>query len=207
MRKLITNWIQYTICLLLLCIIAQPANGEQLTIVEANTTNRPNTPEVITFYALGDWGAGYLKQEPVAIALERNVASIPKGRRMSPFAIGLGDNIYPSGLPFHKGLNDLIYAWNDPEVINALENTFGQVYKNVHYNDIPIPFHILPGNHDHEGRNRKKNSTGDILLQETRAENLYPGWWAYYPINHHIAGANDTNDFREYVTLRKYADE
>ena len=207
MKKFILNWIQCTIGLLLPCIFMQASSAEQLTIVEANATARPNTPEVITFYALGDWGAGYLKQEPVAIALERNVATIPNGRRTPPFAIELGDNIYPSGLPFQKSLNDLIYAWNNPEVINALENTFGQVYKNTYYNGAPITFHVLPGNHDHEGRKRKKNSTGDILLQETKAENLYAGWWAYYPINHHIAGANDTNDFREYITLRKYADE
>ena len=84
---------RYGICLLITCILVQASNAEQLTIVKKDTENRPNTPEVITFYALGDWGTGYLKQEPVAIALERNVASITIDRRMPPFAIELGDNI------------------------------------------------------------------------------------------------------------------
>lgn len=171
-------------------------------------SDRPQDSATLTFYALGDWGTGYVKQEPIAIALERNVGRIPQNKKISPFVIGLGDNIYESGLPYHKNSDALIYAWNDPEVFNAFENTFGQVYQHVTYNNASVIFHIVPGNHDYAGNSQKKDKKyGDVLLQESKGESLYPGWWKYYPIDHSVTKATDTNDFREYVHLRAYADE
>ncbi|MBT4137784.1 MAG: hypothetical protein HOE48_07710 [Candidatus Latescibacteria bacterium] len=197
---------RYINTLILLCV--STVAYSQVTLSETQVSDRPQDSAIITFYALGDWGTGYIKQEPVAIALERNVARIPQNKKTIPFVIGLGDNIYESGLPYHKTSDQLIYAWNDPEVFNAFENTFGQVYQRVTYQNAPIVFHVVPGNHDHDGNSQKKDKKyGDILLQESKGENLYPDWWKYYPIDHSLTKATDTNDFGEYVHLRTYADE
>jgi len=194
------------IYILLLC--TTPMAQAQITHSEARHADRPQDPNTVTFYALGDWGTGYIKQEPIAIALARNIANLPQNKKVSPFVIGLGDNIYESGLPYHKSSDALIYAWNDLEVFNALENTFGQVYKHVTYKNAPIVFHVIPGNHDYDGNSQKKDPKyGDVLLQESKAENLYAGWWKYYPIDHTVAKTTDTNDFREYVHLRSYVDD
>lgn len=194
------------IAILLLC--TTPIVQAQVTHSIARLSDRPQDSTTVTFYALGDWGTGYLKQEPIAIALTRNIANLPQNKNVSPFVIGLGDNIYESGLPYHKSSDALIYAWNDPEVFNALENTFGQVYKHVTYKNAPVVFHVIPGNHDYDGNSQKKDPKyGDVLLQESKAENVYAGWWKYYPIDHRVAKTTDTNDFREYVHLRSYVDD
>ncbi|MFT5365612.1 MAG: hypothetical protein ACI8V2_000552 [Candidatus Latescibacterota bacterium] len=180
----------------------------QVTLSSGQVSHRPQDLATTTFYALGDWGTGYVKQEPVAIALERNVARVPQNKQTTPFVIGLGDNIYESGLPYHKNSDALIYAWNDPEVFNAFENTFGHVYQHVTYQDTPVVFHVVPGNHDYDGNSQKKDKKyGDVLLLESKGENLYPGRWKYYPIDHSVTNATDTNDFREYVHLRSYVDD
>jgi len=180
----------------------------QFTLSESRVSERSQNSAIVTFYALGDWGTGYVKQEPVAIALERNIARIPQNRQTAPFVVELGDNFYESGLPYHKNSDALIYAWNDPEVFNLFENTFGQVYQHVTYQDAHVKFHIIPGNHDYDGNSKKKDQKyGDVLLQESKGENLYPGWWKYYPIDHSVTKVKDTNDFREYVHLRTFVDE
>ena len=197
---------RYIYTILLLCT-ATVSYG-QVTVSKTQTSDRPQDPATVTFYALGDWGTGYIKQEPIAIALAHNIANLPPNKQISPFVIGLGDNIYESGLPYHKSSDALIYAWNDPEVFNALENTFGQVYQHVTYKNAPVIFHVIPGNHDYDGNSQKKDKKyGDVLLLESKAENLYTGWWKYYPIDHTVAKTTDTNDFREYVHLRSYVDD
>ena len=197
----------YTQCLFMLLCLFAPLHG-QVSLSQTDLKNRPQDPNTITFYALGDWGTGYVKQEPVAIALAHNVARIAPNKKIAPFVVELGDNIYESGLPYHKSSHALIYAWNDPEVFNLLENTFGQVYQRVTYQNAPVVFHVIPGNHDYDGNSQKKDKKyGDVLLQESKAENLYPGWWKYYPIDHTVTKAKDTNDFSEYVHLRAYTDE
>lgn len=191
---------------ILLCV--PTVSQAQVTHSQTDLKDRTQNANTITFYALGDWGTGYVKQEPVAIALERNIAKIAPNKKAAPFVIELGDNIYESGLPYHKNSDALIYAWNDPEVFNLLENTFGQVYQRVTYDNKHVIFHVIPGNHDYDGNSRKKDKKyGDVLLQESKAENLYPGWWKYYPIDHTVTRAKDTNDFPEYVHLRNYVDK
>lgn len=193
--------------ILLLLGITIPAIA-QVTHTQTSLSERPEGSDVLTFYVLGDWGTGFIAQEPVANALAHNLARVPPNKKVTPFAIELGDNIYESGLPFHPSSDALIYAWNDPEVYNLFENTFGQVYKHVTYQNNPLTFHIIPGNHDYDGNSQKKDKKyGDILLQESKGESLYPGWWKYYPIDHAVANIKDTNDFREYVYLRTYIDE
>jgi len=197
---------RYIYTILLLCT-ATVSYG-QVTVSKTQTSDRPQDPATVTFYALGDWGTGYIKQEPIAVALAHNITNLPQNKQISPFVIGLGDNIYESGLPYHKSSDALIYAWNDPEVFNALENTFGQVYQHVTYKNAPVIFHVIPGNHDYDGNSQKKDKKyGDVLLLESKAENLYTGWWKYYPIDHTVAKTTDTNDFREYVHLRSYVDD
>ena len=61
--------------------------------------DRPNHQNVLTFFALGDWGTGKGEQKAVAAALGKNVGEIPPGRKVAPFVLGLGDNVYEKGLP------------------------------------------------------------------------------------------------------------
>lgn len=200
------NFSRYMYAFVLLCISS--VVYAQVTLSKMQMSERPKDLTTVTFYALGDWGTGYIKQEPIAIALARNISDLPQNKQTPPFVIGLGDNIYESGLPYHKNSDALIYAWNDPEVFNALENTFGQVYQYVTYKNAPVTFHVIPGNHDYDGNSQKKDAKyGDVLLQESKAEDLYAGWWKYYPIDHTVAKTTDTNDFREYVHLRSYVDD
>lgn len=188
-------------------LISITSANAQVTHTQTNVSERPQNPDVLTFYVLGDWGTGFQTQEPVANALAHNLSQVPTNKKVAPFAIELGDNIYESGLPYHPSSDALIYAWNDPEVFNLFENTFGQVYSHVTYQNAPITFHVIPGNHDYDGNSQKKDKKyGDVLLQETKGEQLYPNWWQYYPIDHSVANVKDTNDFREYVHLRTYVD-
>ncbi len=123
-----------------------------------NPDQRPDHPQVITFYALGDWGTGDNRQIAVAQALKEDVAlleSREEKRRIPPFVLGLGDNIYSDGLPV---------GWDTSRVHPELRRTFGNIYKNVTYQGQNLVYHIIPGNHDHRG---------DIIHQETTAEHLF----------------------------------
>ncbi|MFQ5823285.1 MAG: metallophosphoesterase [bacterium] len=161
-------------------------------ILQGDPNQRPNNPEVITFYALGDWGTGNKHQEAVAEALRENVSKIPKGRKISPLVLGLGDNIYSKGLP---------EGWNNPKVHQLLEKTFGQIYKDVQYEGRELVYYMIPGNHDHGGKPGGKNGWGDVIQQETMAEKLYEPYWRYYPID--PAKNADTNDSTDYHTLKE----
>jgi len=155
-------------------------------------SERPNGKNVLTFYALGDWGTGNVNQKAVAMALRQNVAQIAPGRKIRPFVIGLGDNIYEHGLP---------QKWNDPDVKKMLQRTFGAVYSDVMYEGQQLTFHIVPGNHDYNGRSGGKNGYGDVLQEETTAEKMFAPYWKYYPID--PDKNSDTNDFANYQALKK----
>lgn len=158
-------------------------------IERADPEMRPNHENVLTFFALGDWGTGEPKQREIAIALKNAIEQIPQGRKIAPFVLGLGDNVYESGLK--KG-------WNNETTFKLLNKTFGEVYSGIIYEGKPMTFHIVPGNHDHAGVAGGTKFWGDVIHQETTAENLFPNW-EYYP----IASTKDTglNDSTNYQTL------
>lgn len=155
-----------------------------------NPQERPNHENVLTFYALGDWGTGKENQKAVAQALKENVNGIPSGRKIAPFVLGLGDNIYEHGLP---------EGWGNPEAVKLLEKTFGSIYNDIKYDDENLTFHIVPGNHDYDQIAGGRKGFGDIIHQETTAEKLYP-YWKYYPID--PARNSDTEDSTNYQALK-----
>lgn len=161
-------------------------------IMQGDPAQRPNHPEVVTFYALGDWGTGNDQQRAIAEALRQNVNEIPPGRKIPPFVLGLGDNVYNNGLP---------EGWNNPLAHQLLKKTFGDIYKDVKYEGKELVYHIIPGNHDHGGKVGGREGWGDIIHQETTAEKLFEPYWKYYPINPEKNA--DTNDSTDYLALKK----
>ncbi|MFQ5604285.1 MAG: metallophosphoesterase [bacterium] len=170
--------------------LRKPAPDAPLQIGDPNL--RPIHTEVLTFYALGDWGSGDENQQAVANALQRNVAEIPANRKIPPFVVGLGDNVYEFGLA---------EGWNHPTTRLLLEKTFGQIYQDVRYQGQKLNFHVVPGNHDYNGVAGGKNGWGDVIQQETAAEKLYYPNWQYYPID--PAKNRDSNDSTDYFLLKK----
>lgn len=156
-----------------------------------STTGRPPTdPGVVTFYALGDWGTGDATQHAVAHALAADVGRLPPDRRRPPFALELGDNVYPKGLPA---------GWGNPVADSLLEVTFARVYRDVRYRGEMIDFHVVPGNHDYGvAAFDAGDGWGDVAQQATRAEARFPHWH-YHPA---AEGLPDTNDAAEYAALR-----
>lgn len=152
---------------------------------------RPDGPEIVTFYALGDWGTGDQLQMAVASALRENVAEIQKGRRVRPFVLGLGDNVYDKGLPD---------GWNNPVAHQLLDQTFGQIYADVTYEGRKLEYYIIPGNHDYHGKAGGKDGWGDVIHQETTAERIYEPYWKYYPVDPEKNA--DTNDSTDYQNLK-----
>ncbi|MCH8871965.1 metallophosphoesterase [candidate division KSB1 bacterium] len=153
--------------------------------------DRPDHQNVLTFFALGDWGTGKEEQKAVAAALRKNVGQIPPGRKVAPFVLGLGDNVYEKGLP---------EGWNNPEALSLLDQTFGKMFSDVKYEGKNITFHIVPGNHDYNDIAGGRGGLGDVINQETTAEKLYDNW-EYYPID--PAKNSDTNDLENYQALKK----
>ncbi|MCG8607962.1 metallophosphoesterase [bacterium] len=155
---------------------------------------RPDNPAVVTFYALGDWGTGDDKQRAVAVALRDEIKGLQRTggeNRLPPFVLELGDNVYSWGLP-KKG-------WNAPEVHSMLEKTFGQIYHDLTYDEQPVEFHVVPGNHDYNGSIFAGGAWGDVVRQETTAESLYINY-KYHPFGKD--GILDTNDRAEFEKLQ-----
>lgn len=171
------------------CGDTKPFLREGFGVKFGEENNRPDYPDVLTFYALGDWGTGNENQKAVARGLQMDVDELPI-RAQRPFVLGVGDNVYENGLP---------EGWNNPEAIDLLHATFGDIYSQVRYQDEPLVFHVVPGNHDYAGLAGGKNGFGDIIHQETTAERLYD-WWRYYPIDD--ARNSDTNDSTNYARLK-----
>ena len=173
------------------CSDTRPFLRETATVKFGRHDDRPNGNEVITFYALGDWGTGDQNQKAVANALRKDVAQLPPGREVMPFVLAPGDNVYEVGLP---------QGWGEPKVDDLLHQTFGNIYQGIQYGGQDIPFHLVAGNHDHAGKAGGKNGVGDVIHQETTAEKLYPNW-RYYPID--PAQNADSNDSTDYAALRQ----
>ena len=152
--------------------------------------DRPNHKNVLTFFALGDWGTGDETQKAVAAGLKHEIEKLPSGRNSAPFVLGLGDNVYEVGLP--KG-------WNNPKATKLLEQTFGSAFSDIKYDGQNVVFHIVPGNHDHNDIAGGSDFAGDIIHQETTAERLYPNW-EYYPID--PEKNTDTDDLKNYQALK-----
>lgn len=184
------------ISLLLFCVLAcssctdtRPFLRYRDPVLRGNPTGRPDGADVLTFYVLGDWGTGNANQQAVADALSKNLRTVPPGRQVRPFVLELGDNAYQHGLAT---------GWDNPEVVERLRATFGDVYSEVKYQDKDVTFHVVAGNHDHAGKAGGKKAHGDVIHQETTAERIYPNW-EYYPID--PARNSDTDDQKNYDDL------
>ncbi|MFQ6112614.1 MAG: metallophosphoesterase [bacterium] len=182
------SFLCFSILLLLACSDTRPFIRDEM---QGDPSERPHGSQIITFYALGDWGTGDEQQMAVAEALRKNVAEIPEGREIAPFVLGLGDNIYNKGLPD---------GWNNPVAYELLEETFGRIYHEVEYEGKELVYYMIPGNHDHAGKAGGKNGWGDVIHQETTAEKLYEPYWQYYPIDPDKNA--DTNDSTDYNNLK-----
>jgi hypothetical protein len=154
--------------------------------------DRPDSAGVVTFYAIGDWGAGGDGQAAVADLLRADLRSIGP-REVRPFVLGAGDNFYPDGLP---------RGWPDDHVVGLyLDRRFGDVYDDCIYDERAPTFHSVLGNHDHRG---------DIYLWETFAEGRFEGDYGNprfvsYPLRD--PDVNDTNSKSEYDGLLRAAKE
>ena len=82
----------------------------------------------ISFICVGDWGSGNADQVKVARAMAKYYRNYP-----FQFVCGLGDNFYPKG----------VTSSNYRTIFTRL---FTAVYQNL-----PIPFYMILGNHDHYG--------------------------------------------------------
>jgi hypothetical protein len=166
---------------------ATRSQTEQIGKLEAisNPVLRPNNDSVLTFYALGDWGTADQNQKQVALLLEKDLA-YRADRQISPFVLEAGDNVYQNGLAS---------GWDNPEMKLQLSNVVDANYVGISYQNKPVGYHIVAGNHDYEG---------DLPLWETYAERRYDGQ-NDMPIiksyNQHHPGIADTNDEAEYDAL------
>ena len=161
------------------------------------TESGPATGDsVTTFFALGDWGTGKPQQMAVGAALKGEVEKLDAERATAPFAVGLGDNVYEVGLQS---------GWDNPRTLELLETTFEEPYGDIFWDEQPLVFHIVPGNHDYGagyGTNSRESGWGDVIHQETTAEGIYPGY-RYYPLSY--AGKPDGNDQEEYDDIMRQA--
>ncbi len=150
------------IFLLLGCGAAKPYinKNKQSSLLVTFNEKSPDSSEIITFYALGDWGTGNRAQQAVAKALKDDIEKLGD-REIFPFVIGLGDNVYPRGLPDKP--------WGSPIVFDLLNRTFGHIYEGIKYKGQALTFHIIPGNHDYAGAYKKKVGWGNIFHWEATA--------------------------------------
>ena len=122
-----------------------------LASVQSQAMSRPPAPlpdpgtvnKTVRFIAIGDTGTGEDGQYKVAAALEAVCAA-----RGCDFAVGLGDNIYESGVDHVDDLQ-FVTKFEDP-------------YKNLSF-----PFYMALGNHDNSwlfGGDGLDNSKGDLQV-------------------------------------------
>jgi len=161
----------------------KPQTGKLEAI--SNPLLRPNQESVLTFYALGDWGTADQNQKQVSLLLEKDLATLA-ARHISPFVLEAGDNVYQNGLAS---------GWDNPEMKVQLSNVIDANYVGISYQNEPIEYHIVAGNHDYEG---------DLALWETYAEARYDGQNGMPIIksyNQHHSAIADSNDKNEYDAL------
>jgi len=153
--------------------------------VYPHKSRRPDTPQVVTFFGLGDWGTGNQDQCKVAQLLKAELAGVG-GRTVQPVVLGLGDNHYPDGL---------VNVWDEEGLAaKQLEKSFG-VYRDLKVDDKPVVFHVVHGNHDHRG---------DLPMWESLAEGIYDeasqgAVLKTYNLSH--PDITDSNDYAEYESL------
>ncbi|MDC1017043.1 metallophosphoesterase [Pseudomonadales bacterium] len=153
----------------------------------SDTSKRPNGPAVMTFYALGDWGTADQIQKQVALLLKKNIANVPD-RIIKPFVLAAGDNVYQNGLA---------RGWDNPEMKVQLTHVIDANYADVHYQNAPIEYHVVAGNHDH---------SGDLRLWETYVESRFAGQDGspiIFSYNQHHPDIPNTNDQKEYEALNE----
>ena len=104
----------------------------------------PAADTKVSFIAIGDSGTGKDGQYKVAAALEAVCAE-----KVCDFAIGLGDNIYESGV---DAVDDIQF-----------DTKFEDPYQNIHF-----PFYMALGNHDNTwliGGDGADNDKGEIQVE------------------------------------------
>ena len=154
----------------------------------------PGGAETLTFYVLGDWGAagegkkGRERQHAVGRLLADDLARLGP-REHAPFVVGVGDNVYPDGIPRDASTE---------EVDRLLELCFGEPYRAARHESGPVVFHVVPGNHDYHG---------DVIRWESGGERRYPPYGDRPPhvlsYPHHHPKVEDTNDSHEYRRLHE----
>lgn len=175
--------------------------SSHILLTDVIQKKRPDNKDVITFYALGDWGTGNENQIAVANSLRENIRLLEKNEKLRdipPFVLGLGDNIYKKGLPKPDKNSPLIDSWKDKRIPVYFDKFFGKIYDKIVYKGTQVKFHLVSGNHDHGKKFIEDKKWGNIFYWETIAENRYK-YLKYYPIIQDKY--QDTNDFHEYERL------
>ncbi|WP_430459625.1 metallophosphoesterase [Thalassolituus sp. LLYu03] len=144
----------------------------------------PDTPSVnktVRFIAIGDMGTGSDGQYKVAAAIETVCAE-----RGCDFALGLGDNIYESGVD----------AVDDLQFVTKFEDP----YKNLNF-----PFYMTLGNHDNTwlfAGDGLDNDKGDIQVRYTYREGRPSNKWTmparYFTFN---APLNDEQPLVTFLSM------
>lgn len=122
-----------------LLAMSKPATPDPVT----ETVVYPAADTIVRFIAIGDSGTGKDGQYKVAAAMKEICQ-----QRGCDFAIGLGDNIYESGV---DGVNDIQFdlKFEDP------------------YKELDFPFYMTLGNHDNSwifGGDGADNDKGEIQV-------------------------------------------
>lgn len=153
---------------------------------------RADVFETITFYAVGDWGAATKHRDRMAALLRADVARIGP-REVRPFVLGLGDNLYPHGLPD---------GWPEDHVPGLIiDRAFEKVFDRVRYRNKGLTYHVVHGNHDYQG---------DLYLWETFVEGRYEGTYGgsrFVSYTLHHDDVVQTNSETEYEALKAAVEE
>lgn len=133
--------------------VSDSKNNSVSSIITLNTVEQLPT---VSFLAIGDMGKGNLQQYRVAKAMKSYCAS-----QQCDFVMGLGDNIYSSG----------VSSINDEQFITKFEKP---------YEDISLPFYMVVGNHDNSGLfagDGGFNYRGDLQVLYARKKNRPSEKW------------------------------
>tara|TARA_B100001109_G_C18865061_1_gene476888 strand:- start:56990 stop:58036 length:1047 start_codon:yes stop_codon:yes gene_type:complete len=164
----------------LLILIATPYSWAMSDLPE-DTPDSGTIDKTVRFIAIGDMGTGEDGQYKVAAAI-RSVCDSAG----CDFAIGLGDNVYESGV---DDVDDIQF-----------ETKFEDPYK-----DLNFPFYMTLGNHDNSwifGGDGLDNDRGDIQVGYHYKENRLSEKWQlparYYAFN---APLNDNEPLITFLSL------
>ena len=178
-------------CFLLLAAVPCPEwSRTARPLKEAAQKERPKNPEVLTFYAMGDWGTGDTYQKAVSKLLENDLQELEKTERsQDPFILGLGD------VNYYAARSDR--GWENRErTERALQKNFAEAYKDVSYRGHGLIFYIVPGNHEHRSDIRFLHTIGEAMFPEANPQGHT---WQVFPRN--AASIEDSNDENEFHGL------